>query len=201
LEAVLRSLVARGKAKGVGVPILPQGDKNRLLKEVPRRAARHLSQNPADWIFALPDLYPMSTYVGTQDAHSNQQELRRLLLGRFTDEANRVALPVPIRQHFKAHCLKHDLEVLLLAVPDILRQRLGTGNQLRGAWRRPVEDQNDQQPPKRIVEQLFTTYRRKKYVATVDALWILERAVLGDLEVGCPQCFGPFVDDLRAILQ
>jgi len=95
-------------------------------------------------------------------------------------------------------CLKHDLEALLLAAPDQLRQRLGTTDKLTKAWCKPVEDQNDDQPPKRVVDALFKKYRKKRgYIGTMDALWILERAKLASVEQACSQRFRPFVEDLR----
>jgi hypothetical protein len=98
-------------------------------------------------------------------------------------------------------CLKHDLEALLLAAPAVLRDRLKTTDALLG-WRRPVEDQNDDKPPKRIVEDLFRKYRRKgEYVDTVDAVWILERANLEDVVTACQQHFAPFVRELRALAE
>lgn len=84
----------------------------------------------------------------------------------------------------------------------MLRERLKTKDALRDAWRRPVEDQNDQNPPKRVVEELFRRYRRKPgYVDTSDAVWILARASLEGVVAACPQRFGPFVRELRAIIE
>jgi hypothetical protein len=101
------------------------------------------------------------------------------------------------RTRFKVHCLKHDLEVLLLAVPDVLRARLGTEDVL-GAWRIPVEEQNNERPPKRVVERLFMKYLKRRYVEDADAVWILSQADLTAVERACPQCFAPFVVELRA---
>jgi hypothetical protein len=125
-------------------------------------------------------------------------ELARLLRERFEERAEQVRLEADARRHFLAHCLKHDLEALLLACPDQLRLRLGTKESLTGSWRKPIEDENDERPPKRIVETLFRKYRPKRgYVDTVDAPWILGRADPRSVERTCPQCFAPFVADLR----
>jgi hypothetical protein len=65
-----------------------------------------------------------------------------------------------------------------------------------------VEEQNDEHPPKSVVEGLFRRYRPKPgYVDTIDAPWILERAELSAIEKACPQCFAPFVADLRRVLR
>ena len=97
---------------------------------------------------------------------------------------------------------QHDKTALMLACPDQLRRCLGTVDALEERWRRPVEEQNDEHPPKSIVKRLFRRYRPKRgYVDTKDAPWILERADLSAVEEACPQCFAPFVADLRRVLQ
>lgn len=177
----------------------PQGNKDALLDAVPRRAADYLADQPGDWVIALPDLYPMARYAGTRNAHASFGELEKLLRERFEERAASLGLAGGVRQRFRVHCLKHDLEALLLAAPDQLRQRLGTADALRNAWRKPVEDQDDNRPPKRVVEELFKKYRKKPgYVDTSDAPWILARADLAAVETACPQRFAPFVADLDA---
>jgi hypothetical protein len=199
LAALLRPLIASGREKGVGISFLPQHSKDALLVEVPRKAADHLADSPGDWVIVLPDLYPMSRYANTNNPHASFADLERLLRQRFEERAVRVALSGATRQRFRVHCLKRDLEALLLAAPDLLRKRLGTDDALRTAWRKPVEDQDDERPPKRVVEDLFRKYRKKPgYQDTVDAPLILERAEHRAVEQACPQRFAPFVADLRA---
>jgi len=152
-------------------------------------------------VIALPDLYPMARYAGTRNAHSSFEELESLLRTRFEEHAAEAKLPKATWRRFRVHCLKHDLEVLLLAAPDELRQRLRTTDRLTKGWRKPVEDQNDQRPPKRVVRDLFHKYRRKRgYIDTVDAPWILEKADLVAIEKACSQRFRPFLADLRAAM-
>lgn len=199
LDALLRPVIEAGREQGIGISFHPQHSKDAVLDDVPRKAAALLGDRPEDLVIALPDLYPMSRYEGTRNAHSSFDELQGLLRGRFDECAAALKLPEKARARFRVHCLKHDLEALLLAAPDELRRRLGTRDQLRGRWRKPVEDQNDDQPPKRVVEDLFRKYRRKPgYVDTTDAPWILDRADLAAVERACPQRFRAFVEDLRA---
>ena len=95
-----------------------------------------------------------------------------------------------------------DLEGLLLAAPDALKQRLRTTDALNDHWRKPVEDQNDDKPPKRVVEALFNKYRKKpRYSDTTDAPWILQRAQLDAIVAACPQCFAPFVAELKTLAE
>lgn len=201
LQALLKPLIAIGRGHGVGVSFLPQNGKAAILTDVPRKAAEHLRQYPEDWVFAVPDLYPMAPYDKGPHKHRSFAEMVDLLQARFRDRANDLRLAADIRNHFRVHCLKHDLEALILAAPDALRQRLKTRDALQGGWRRPVEDQNDDKPPKRIVEQLFKKYSKRDYVDTSDALWVLERASLETVMAECPQRFAPFVKELRALVE
>lgn len=169
-------------------------------REAPAKTAAHLRELPDDWVFALPDLHPMARFDGTGNAHRSFDELGRLLRGRFTTCARQIGLPAEVDNHFRVHCLKHDLEVLLLAAPDALRHRLGTDDALRNRWRKPVEDQDDGEPARRIVESLFEQYRKKPgYVGTVDAPSILKRASLDEIRKACPQRFAPFVVELETL--
>ena len=201
LEALLRPIIDAGSKKKMGISFSPQRGKAAILEDVPRKAADHVQQHPEDWVFALPDLYPMASYEG-DNRHRSFGDLCRLLQDRFKVRADKLDLSEDARRHFRVHCLKHDLEALLLAAPDVLRQRLKTTDALRDGWRRPVEDQNDDKPPKRVVEDLFRKYRKRAgYVDTSDAVWILERASLVDIEAACAQRFAPFARELRALVE
>jgi hypothetical protein len=200
LEEFLEPIISTGRKGGVGIRLLPLNGKAPVLNDSWRKAADHLADNPADWVFALPDLYPMSVYDGTPNAHKSFADLERLLKSRFDARANKIGVDPAARSHFRVHCLKHDLEGLLLAAPDALRLRLGTKDAIQGRWRKPVEDQNDDRPPKRVVEALFDQYRKKpKYIDTTDAPWILKRASLEAVIGACSQRFAPFVAELRAL--
>jgi hypothetical protein len=200
LQALLKPIIEAGRSRGVGISFFPQGGKAPILNDVPRHAAEILKQSPDDWVFALPDLYPMASYDGGPHPHHSFAELEALLQQRFVSRADKIGLPDTARRHFRVHCLKHDLEALVLAAPDELRRRLGTEHKLRGRWRARVEDQDDDKPPKYVVAELFRHYRRKPdYIDTIDAVWILERASLQAIEAACPERFEPFVRELRAL--
>jgi Domain of unknown function (DUF4276) len=200
LQALLKPIIDAGRSRKVGISFSPLGGKAPILNDVPRKAAEILKQSPGDWVFAVPDLYPMASYDTTPHPHRSFAELVALLEKRFISRADKLDLPQEVRRHFRVHCLKHDLEGLLLAALDELRQRLKTKDSLHGRFRAPVEDQNDDKPPKYVVAELFRKYRRKPdYIDTVDAVWILERASLPAIEAACPQRFAPFVRELRAL--
>ncbi len=200
LGSLLEPIILAGRGKGIGINFLPLGNKDAILRGVARKAALQLQERPDDWIFALPDLHPMRKYNGTVSAHSSCSELARLLNERFAEQASQLHLALNTQRHFRVHCLKHDLESLLLADPAALRRRLGTDHRLEDRWRRPVEEQDDDRPPKRVVEDLFRTYRGKPgYVDTTDAAWILARASLDAIVAACSQQFAPFVSELRTL--
>ena len=86
--------------------------------------------------------------------------------------------------------LKHDLEMLLLAARAQLQSRLKTRDRL-GNWRKPPEDQNQDKPPKRIVEELFRAKLSRAYRDTTDGPAILRGAALREVvfeEQGAVQC-------------
>jgi Domain of unknown function (DUF4276) len=201
LQALLKPIIDVGRSNGIGISFLPLNGKAKILDDVPRKAAEQLCQHAKDWVFAVPDLYPMASYDNGPNKHRTFAELCQLLGARFRARADKLQLPDAVRRQFRVHCLKHDLEALLLAAPSKLRDRLGTTDGLQGRWRQPVEDQNDDKPPKRIVEALFENYCRRRYRDTVDAVWILDRASLEAVEAACSQRFAPFVRELRAIAE
>ena len=77
-------------------------------------------------------------------------------------------------------------------------QRLGLES-IKRTWKIPVENQNFNKPPKRIIEQIFLNCN-KKYKDTADVPWILARTDLNMLKEKCPQNFTPFIKDLFSII-
>ena len=71
-----------------------------------------------------------------------------------------------------------------------------TQPQLPKTWTIPVEDQNHDIPPKKIVEEIFKKYG-KSYKESVDAPIILANARYQDIAELCPQAFKPFVQFLE----
>jgi hypothetical protein len=196
LASLFRTVIDQANKSRVGVSFHPMKGKSEILKDLGWKAANHLKSNPEDYVFALPDLYPMAEYDRTEVPHRSFEQLKAHLLERFRKEADRFGLPDSVRSHYRVHCLKHDLEVLLLGAPEALRQRLKTEEGIEKNWRRPVEDQNDKEPPKRVVERLFMKYRKQRYSETTDAPWILEKASPRELCSACPQHFRPLFTEL-----
>jgi hypothetical protein len=186
------------RERGIGLSRIVLGSKPALLNKAPREAAARLQANPRDLMIALPDLYPMREFDNTSNRHRSPDELQKLLEGRFAREARARRLPDAVRERFKVHCFKHDLEVLLLACPRQLFGYLRAPVPNRPPWVQPVEDQNDQVPPKEVVDKLFVQHKKTRYNDVLHAPEILKKASLADLERECSQCFKPLLDTLRA---
>ena len=203
LPTLLRPVMDEASEARVGINFIHLGSKDAVMDKSPKKAANDLWAGKVDWVFALPDLYPMAPYSNTRSQHNSYPELKRLLNKRFAEEASSVGLDVVLLNRYRVHCLKHDLEGLILAVPEALRSRLGTKDKLTGRWKLPVEEQNDSTPPKRVVEQLFDHYPKRKYVDTTDAPVILghKSVALDDVRKACRQNFDPFVSELLTLVR
>jgi len=198
LQALWASWLDALRLKGRGIKIVPLDDKSRFFGKIGHRAAEKLCASEDDVVVGLPDLYPSSGFEHTPYRHSDLDELRNVQV-RCVRKAlmevyglSRTRADAAL-DRFLPSALKHDLEMLLLAAKEQLRRYLHTSDRL-GTWRRPVEDQDQEHPPKRVVEDLFRTKSAKKraYRDTRDASGILRttsdiKAVLYD-EQGRLQC-------------
>jgi hypothetical protein len=84
-----------------------------------------------------------------------------------------------------------DLEVLLLAAEEQLMTACGLTS---GMWITPVEQQNHQNPPKRVIEKLIRGYQ-----PTVDGPRVLAHADYRVISSRCPEGFGQFVAFLQSV--
>lgn len=167
------------RTAGHGIKIIPLGSKSRFFRKIGHRAARQLYDNNENIVIGLPDFYPNREYIGTSFEHRDltqlmsvqKNEVSNALQNKFGVNRTQVQ---QLLERFLPSTLKHDLEMLLLAAQEQLRSYLGTTDCL-GNWRNPVEDQNQNNPPKRIVEELFRTKSRIKraYRDTRDASAVL----------------------------
>lgn len=165
-----------------------------LVTKVPVRAVDILSTDPESVVVAVPGLYPKN--VGF--AHETCAELREGILGRFREALREKKIDDNrLLDRFHVFCLKHDLEVLLLAAREELLGRLGTSKP-KVVWAEPVEEQNHGNPPKRIVERLFAEHGNY-YQEAVDAPLILAGADYRIIADRCPECFKPFVEFLESL--
>ena len=179
LQALWADWRERLRASRHGIEIIPLDDKSRFFRKIGPWAAHHLAGDAKDIVVGLPDLYPNSEYRQTENAHENLAELQQVQI-KLVKKGLTETLKVPDRdaeemlKRFYPSALKHDMEMLLLAAEDQLREALRTQERL-GNWRKPVEDQNQLNPPKSIIEELFRTKRGSAYRDTKDAPAVLRR--------------------------
>jgi len=198
MEALLKPLLRQRRQQGIAIDFFdaPAGDRKKsLLLKIPHRAVNILCNQPATFVVTMPDLYPRNRGF----PHKTYEELANGVLKNFRRAVQRKRIPNNgrLEERFKVFCFKHDLEALVLASRDALRIRL-EATSLPITWTLPVENQNHDQPPKRVVEDLFRQHRQR-YRDTVDAPLILSGSDYQGLAEACPQCFKPFVEFLSSI--
>ena len=194
LSALLNGWKQNLSTKGWGIQVIPLDSKSKYFRKIGSRATEKLANDARDLVVGLPDLYPNRDYADTEYKHNNLQELqgvqRRLVKQHLQQQMGRRADVDSHIAHFYASALKHDLEVLLLAATSQLQSRLKMSNRPSG-WHRPPENQNQNKPPKKIVEELFRRHIGRPYREIVDSHAILSKADLQEVifdEHGTVQC-------------
>jgi hypothetical protein len=181
LEALLEGWRQKLKKKGWGIQVIPLEGKSRYFRKIGPHTVEKLLANDHDLVVGLPDYYPNKTYANTDYKHATLKELLDLqkklvndiLLGKkknISDLINR----------FYPSAMKHDLEMLLLAACEQLCIHLGTEEQVGKKWRHPVEEQDQDKPPKYVVEALYKEKKGRKYRETVDSVAVLK--MVGDIK-------------------
>ncbi len=196
MNSLLETLIDEKLQAGIQISFMeaPSGDKKKsVIMKVPEKAVNILLNDPQAIVVALPDLYPKNKAF----THETAEELISGINLNFSKAMDRKGIndKESFQSRFKAFCFKYDLEALILASPVALANRLGVDN-LKIQWKLPVEDQNNDRPPKRVVEDIFSTYH-KRYVDTVDAPAILSQVSYRELANNCSQHFKPLVDFLE----
>jgi len=196
MEELLADLLQRLEGRGVAVDFIPMEGKKRLLNQTPRKALHILRNDPQAVVIALPDLYPPNVSF----EHHTFAELQHALMKEFNHQVCLKDITDPrLVERFHIFCFKHDLEGLILAAEKELASRLGQ-TVIKRTWVTPVENQNHNRPPKRVVERLFAEYG-DRYKDTIDAPLILGAAHYPEIAAACPQCFQSFVDFLESLAQ
>ena len=188
LSALLNGWKQNLSAKGWGIQLISLENKSKYFRKIGSRATEKLANDAHDLVVGLPDLYPNRDYADTEYKHDNLEELRnlqtRLVKQNLKQEVRRADVDDHISR-FYASALKHDLEVLLLAATSQLQSRLKMSNRPSG-WRQPPEEQNQDKPPKRIVEALFQRELKRSYRENTDSNAILRDADLREVAEQCP---------------
>ena len=201
MEALLAPLIEQKLEQGISIKFFAVkgndndrgGDaKKDLLTKTPIKAVNILCNQPDAIVVVMPDLYPKNKGF----EHETIAELENGILKNFHQALKSKGInDNRFTDRFKVFCFKHDLEALILAAESQLSTVLGV-NDLPITWQKPVEEQNHDDPPKKIVESLFKKYE-KFYKGTVDATIILGSAKYQDIAELCPQAFKPFVEFLE----
>ncbi len=201
MEALLGTLIEEKLQQGISINFFPVKGKDNdkgghakkdLLTKIPTKAINIIRNNPDTIVIIMPDLYPQNIDFH----HETIEELENGILNNFNLALKSKGIDDNrLRERFRVFCFKHDLEALILAAKSELSSVLGVDS-LPITWTRPVEDQNHNEPPKKIVEQLFIKYG-KKYKGRADAPIILGNARYQDIAELCPQAFKPFVEFLE----
>jgi hypothetical protein len=129
----------------------------------------------------MPDLYPNDQFHGTSFKHNSLIDLKILTCNLVkksledTFNCNQTYISSAMERLFPT-AFVHDAEMLLLAASNRLCEYVGSSD-LRRTWKAVVEDQNQQNPPKKIINDIFRTKSRFKraYKETKDAPAILKR--------------------------
>lgn len=204
MEALLASLIAEKYQQGIEIRFVSvKGSENQrggdakkdLLLKIPVKAVNMICNDPNVVVVAIPDLYPKNKGF----PHETFAELKMGMLNKFDETVRNRGLgdDLRLRERFQVFCFKYELETLILAAEEELKKFLGVKS-LKITWQLPVEDQNHDIPPKRVVQRIFESCGRP-YKETVDAANILENASYQEIADRCPQCFGPFVEFLSGL--
>jgi len=199
LQTLWKSWCEQLRTARHGIRIIHLGSKSRFFQKIGPRAAEKLYANTEDIVVGLPDLYPNQPYAGTRFEHNDMTQLKSVQVSEVSKALENIygvnrQNARQLLERFLPSALKHDLEMLLLASHEEMRAYLRTSEHLV-SWRNPVEDQNQQRPPKHIVEELFRTKSKTKhaYRDTKDASAILRnvtdiRTIIFDesSQIKCP---------------
>ncbi|MFH1902507.1 MAG: hypothetical protein ABIK20_00385 [Candidatus Omnitrophota bacterium] len=174
LDAFWEEWRLRLKQAHWGIQVIPLDNKSRFFRKIGPRAAEKLLANSHDLVVGLPDYYPNQPNPAKEYPHATLEELCNLQYRLVRDILVQKAADVNgLIQRFYPSALKHDLEMLLLAAREQLCAHLGTPDSIGQQWQHPVENQNQNRPPKRVVEELYLTKKGKAYRDTKDAGTVL----------------------------
>lgn len=195
LEKLFENEIMNAQNNGVAVKIISFDGKEPLLNKGYIKALKIIRNKPDSFVFIVPDLYPPNKPF----EHGTYEELKSAVISRFKFELEKAGSADNLIERFSVHCFKFDFESLILASEEPLKVRLGI-DEFKIKWKKPVEIQNHNKPPKKIVDDLFKSVG-KRYKDTIDAPWILEKVEYNQLCEKCSQNFKPFVEDLLRLIR
>ena len=185
LSALLNGWKQDLKEEGWGIKPIPLKNKSNYFEAIGARVTEKLLHDTRDLVVGLPDLYPNRNQKYKHDNLEELQDVQKRLVNQSLLQKVRRTEIDSYLARFYASALKHDLEVLLLAATSQLQSRLKMSNMPKN-WRQPPEEQNQDRPPKKIVEDLFRRHLKRSYKQTMDSHAILSGADLREVAEQCP---------------
>ena len=185
LSSLWRDWKQKLGAKGWGLQFISLDDKSKYFRKIGHRATEKLVHDTRDLVVGLPDLYPNRDYANTAYKHANLKELQAVQRRLVKQNLQQKFRPTDVDSYiarFYPSALKHDLEVLLLAATSQLQSRLKMKNSHSGQ----PEDQNQNKPPKKVIEELFQKNLKRSYREITDSVAILGNANLQEVVGQCP---------------
>lgn len=163
---------------GWGLRFVTLENKSKYLRKVGVRTTEKLQNDSKDLVVGLPDLYPNMDFGNTVFRHNSLSDLQNLQIRLVRQEVKKRVRSKEVEccmSRFYASAMKFDLEMLILAAHNHLQERLEL-SRLQKTWRVPPEEQNQNKPPKKIVQQLFMTKLNRSYREITDCQAILRNA-------------------------
>ena len=188
LSSLWRDWKQKLGAKGWGLQFISLDNKSKYFRKIGHRATEKLVHDTRDLVVGLPDLYPNRDYANTAYKHANLKELQAVQRRLVKQNLQQKVGPTDVDSYiarFYPSALKHDLEVLLLAATSQLQSRLKMKSSPSG-WQHPPENQNQNKPPKKVIEGLFQKYLKRSYRPITDSVAILGNADLQEVAGQCP---------------
>ena len=194
MKILFKDLVEEKLQDCINIRFVPSAGKKKLLNEKIKQALNAVLNRDDIDVVLMPDLYPRNQGFDHETAKELfdgiQERLRQALTRKASDDRR-------VLNRIHTFCFKHDFECLVLAASHQLKAHLDVSH-LDITWADPVEDQNHNDPPKRVVERVFESCG-ETYVATEDAFEILAHTDYRAIADACPQQFKRFVDFLEAL--
>jgi len=172
--------------------------KKDVLTKIPTKAVNILRNQLDSIVIALPDLYPPNKGFPHETFEElvtgMQHQFQQVLQSKGINDSR-------LLNRFHVFCFKYDLEALILAAESAngaLSRKLNLKHPLSITWTTPVEDQNHNRPPKKVIEEICQSCNQR-YRETVYLPAILGSVAYQEIADRCPQCFQPLVEFLAEL--
>ncbi len=199
LKELLTPIREELRVKGLGITIGSYTGNAQLLKKI-GSATKKAIEDGSPAVFCAIDLH---------NVHKAFSGGLREALGQMNWEAMEVTRRVEwLRTHIRNHCVEreyknklhphvlvHEIEALMFADPGRIASKLKVRS--IGSFHNP-EEINDQNPPKKVLRNLYRQHVKRRYYEQRDGVPLLQSVDFDLVYNKCPN-FKALVDDLRSI--